>query len=120
MSNVFESSVSMLLATSLTGLPSASYETRPSKSESMTLPPPVSVVFDGISGFWGSLPLVVTIPDAFAEPEPPPSELLLEQAVRASAVAPSTARAESPARFLIKVPPGAWDAQGTAVSPGRV
>ena len=79
----------------------------------MILPPPVSLVFDGISGFCGSQPFVVTIPDAFAEPESPPfDELLLEQAVRASAVAPSTARAESPARFLIKVPPGAWDALG--------
>jgi hypothetical protein len=109
----------MLFATSFTGLPSASYETRPSKIDVMILPPPVSVEFEGMSGFWGSEPFVVTIPDAFVEPESPPLPLpLLEQPVRAIAVAPSTARAESPARFLIKVPPGAWDAPGTEVLPG--
>jgi hypothetical protein len=69
-----------------------------------------------MSGFWGSLPLVVTMPDAFVEPDlSPPLLLLLEQPARAIAVAPTTARAASPARFLIKIPPGAWDAAGARV-----
>src|SRR5690349_12824572 len=65
---------------------SALYSTRPVHMESTILPPPVSFVLPGTSGFSGSLPLTLIVraalspPAPLVSPPPPPPQALVMSA----------------------------------------
>jgi hypothetical protein len=91
-------------ATSFSISPSAVYDTRPAKIDVTILPPPVSVVFVGISGFCGSEPFVVMI--ALGSPaEPVGSSPPLVQPESARAPAAARAMAATPILLIFNVPP---------------
>ena len=100
-----ESLVSIDSASAFCGAPPLfGYSTRPVHIQSMILPPPVSVVFAGTSGFSGWMPSMTIAPSLLA-PASPPLLSPLEQPAATSANAAPSAMAPL-ARFETLIPRG--------------